>query len=206
MSRYTGPRLKILRSLQTDLPALTRKAPNQRKNPPGQHGANRKGKSGTDYGVRLKEKQKIRYNYGVSERQLRGYVRSATKSKQESGKELMISLESRLDNVVFRAGFAPTLPAARQLVSHKHVLVNGKPVNIPRYNVEAGDVITVKPNSQKIPTVVEAGGHPTLSHPSYLNVDSDKFTATMTQRPQIDDVPLSIELNLVIEYYSRVGG
>ena len=205
MSRYTGARLRVLRSLQTDLPALTRKTPNQRKNPPGQHGASRKGKKATDYGVRLNEKQKIRFNYGITEKQLRGYVDAATKSKEASGKELMILLESRLDNVVFRAGFAPTLPAARQLVSHKHIFVNGKLLNMPRYNVKPGDVITVKTGSQTLPIVLDCAEQPTLAHPVYLSVDSKKFTATMTQRPQLDDVPLSIELNLVVEYYSRVG-
>jgi small subunit ribosomal protein S4 len=205
MTRFTGARLKVLRSLQTDLPGLTRKSPSQRKNPPGQHGANRKGRSGTDYGVRLKEKQKVRFNYGVSERQLRGYVRAASRTKGDSGKELMVLLESRLDNAGFRAGFAPTLPAARQLVAHKHILVNGKCVNIPRYNMEAGDVISVKVGSRELPIVMECIENPSLSVPSYMSVNPKEFAATITQRPQFDDVPLQVELNLIIEYYSRVG-
>jgi small subunit ribosomal protein S4 len=205
MSRFTGARLKVLRSLQTDLPGLTRKTPNQRKNPAGQHGATRKTKKPTDFGVRLNEKQKIRFNYGVSERQLRGYVRAANRSKGDSGKELMGMLESRLDNVVFRAGFAPTLPSARQLVSHKHILVNGKSVNIPRYNVLPSDVITIKTESRELPIVIETIENPSLSIPAYLSVNPKEFTATMTQPPQVDDAPLQVELNLIVEYYSRVG-
>ncbi len=205
MSRFTGARLKVLRSLQTDLPGLTRKTPNQRKNPPGQHGATRKGKNSTEYGVRLREKQKVRFNYGVSERQLRGYMRAAARSKGDSGKEMLVMLESRLDNVVFRAGFAPTLPAARQLVSHKHIQVNGKLVNIPRYHVEAGDVISIKESSKGVPLVIETIENPSLSLPAYLSVNTKEFTATVTQAPQSDDVPLQVELNLIVEYYSRVG-
>lgn len=205
MARFTGARLKVLRSLQTDLPGLTRKTPNQRKNPAGMHGATRKGRSGTDYGVRLLEKQKVRFNYGITEKQMRGYVRAATRAKGASGKELLILLESRLDNAVFRAGFAPTLPAARQLVAHKHILVNGKCVNIPRYNMEAGDVISVKAGSRELPIVIECLENPTLSIPNYMSVDPKEFSATITQRPQVDDVPLQIELNLIVEYYSRVG-
>lgn len=205
MSRFTGARLKVLRSLQTDLPGLTRKTPNQRKNPAGQHGATRKTKKLTDFGVRLNEKQKIRFNYGVTERQLRGYVRAANRSKGDSGKELMGMLESRLDNVVFRAGFAPTLPSARQLVSHKHILVNGKSVNIPRYNVLPSDVITIKTESRELPIVIETIENPSLSLPAYLSVNAKEFTATMTQPPQVDDAPLQVELNLIVEYYSRVG-
>jgi small subunit ribosomal protein S4 len=205
MARFTGARLKVLRSLQTDLPGLTRKAPNQRKNPPGQHGATRKGKTGTDYGIRLKEKQKVRFNYGITEKQLRGYVREAARSKADSGKEILILLESRLDNMVFRAGFAPTLPAARQLVSHKHILVNGKLVNIPRFHVQVGDVISVKPASREVPLIAESTENPTLSIPNYLSVETKDFAATMTQRPQIDDIPLQVEVNLIVEYYSRVG-
>ena len=205
MSRFTGPRLKVLRSLQTDLPGLTRKTPNQRKNPAGQHGATRKGRSGTGYGIRLSEKQKVRFNYGITEKQMRGYVREASRAKGASGKELLVLLESRLDNIVFRAGFAPTLPAARQLVSHKHIMVNGKSVNIPRFSVEAGDVITVKDASRQMPLIVESIENPSLSLPNYLTVDTKDFSATVTQRPQVDDVPLSIEVNLIVEYYSRVG-
>ncbi|MFI4954389.1 MAG: 30S ribosomal protein S4 [Gammaproteobacteria bacterium] len=205
MSRFTGARLKVLRSLQTDLPGLTRKTPSQRKNPAGQHGATRKGRTSTDYGIRLLEKQKVRFNYGVTEKQMRGYVRASSRAKGDSGKELLILLESRLDNVVFRAGFAPTLPAARQLVSHKHILVNGKNVNIPRFNVVAGDVISVKAASREVPLVKESTENPSLTIPNYLTVDTKDFSATMTQRPQADDVPLQVEVNLIVEYYSRVG-
>lgn len=130
MSRFTGPRLKVQRALGTALPGLSRKSPEERNYPPGQHGMKQKRKS--DYGLRLMEKQKLRFNYGVTERQIQRLFREAKQSKAPTGERLLELLESRLDNFVFRAGFAPTTLAARQLVSHRHVLLNGRSVNIPK--------------------------------------------------------------------------
>ena len=203
MARYTGARLKIVRRLKADLPGLTRKAIGLRKNPPGQHGAN--ARKSSDYGIRLIEKQKVKYNYGLSEKTLRHYFSSASSSKNETGKELMSLLESRLDNVIFRAGFAPTIPAARQLVCHGHVLVNGKRINYPGRSVVPGEVVSIREQSRKIPMVLETIDNPSLSLPTYLKVEAKAFTAEMTQRPQADDAPIEVQLNLIIELFSRVG-
>ena len=140
MARYKGPRVKKLRALGVDLPGLSRKSRERRPYPPGQHG-NVGHKKTTEYGRRLMEKQKLRFNYNVSERQLRRLVKEARSSKTATGQKLLELLESRLDNVVFRAGFAPTIPAARQLTGHGHVTVNGKRVDIASYRVKQGDVI-----------------------------------------------------------------
>ena len=126
MSRYRGPRLRITRRLG-DLPGLTRKAA-KRSNPPGQHGSARRKRS--EYAIRLEEKQKLRFNYGISERQLVRYVKKARAMEGSTGSNLLKLLESRLDNVCFRLGFGPTIPGARQLVNHGHVIVNGKPLDI----------------------------------------------------------------------------
>jgi len=203
MARYTGARLKIVRRLKTDLPGLTRKTPGLRKNSPGQHGANTRTKS--DYGLRLLEKQKLKYNYGLSEKTLRHYFSAASRSRNETGKELMALLESRLDNIVFRAGFAPTIPAARQLVCHGHILVNGKRINYPGRSIQPGDVVTIREPSRQIPMVTETIDSPSLSIPSYLKVEPKSFSAEMSQRPQSDDAPIEVSLNLIIELFSRVG-
>ena len=132
MSRYTGPRLKKCRALDVDLPGLTRKR-RKRTYRPGQHGPGFRRKV-SDYGRRLMEKQKIRFNYGLGERQLRRLVSDARRSQLSTGDKLMELLERRLDNVVFRAGFTPTIPAARQLVNHGHILVNGRKASIPSFS------------------------------------------------------------------------
>lgn len=129
MSRYTGPRLKVMRALGTELPGLSRKTIGARNHPPGQHGQRPKRKSG--FGLQLIEKQKLRFNYGVTEGQIQRLFREAKRAKAPTGEKLLELLECRLDNFVFRAGFAPTAVAARQLVRHKHVLFNGRAVNIP---------------------------------------------------------------------------
>ena len=149
MSRYRGPRVKLMRALGLNLPGLSRKSIERRPYPPGAHGGDRRRKE-SDYGRQLKEKQKLRFNYGLGERQLRRLVIDARRSKTETGKKLLELLESRLDNVVFRGGLASTIPAARQLVNHAHVLVNGQKVDIPSFRVKVGDVITVRERSRKL--------------------------------------------------------
>lgn len=140
MSRYRGPRLRVVRRLG-DLPGLTRKAA-RRSYPPGQHGQARKKRS--EYAVRLEEKQKLRFNYGLTERQLVRYVRKARRVSGSTGQSLLQMLEMRLDNTVFRLGMAPTIPAARQLVNHGHITVNGRVVSIPSYQCRPGEEIGVK--------------------------------------------------------------
>lgn len=204
MARDTGPRLKIVRRFGQHLPGLTRKSAENRPYPPGQHGLGRRPKP-SGFRLRLEEKQKLRHNYGLSERQLRKYFRRAASSKGDTGQRLLQLLESRLDNVVFRAGFAPTIPAARQLVTHGHMRINGKKCDIPSYIVRAGDLISIKEKSQKIPVVVETFPAPTLEVPSYLSREDGKMEVTYNALPTRDDIPLDIQENLIIEHYSRVA-
>ncbi len=204
MARHTGPRLKIVRRFQAPLPGLTQKNGERRPYPPGQHGPGRRSKL-SDYRIRLEEKQKLRFNYGLTERQLRKYYKHATKTKGDTGALLLQLLEQRLDNVVFRAGFAPTIPAARQLINHGHLLVDGKKVNIASYAVHTGQLIKLRDKSQKIPVVLTTLAARPLEMPSYLTVDNDAFSATMTELPGRDDVPVEVQEQLIIEYYSRVA-
>lgn len=204
MSRYRGPKLRIVRRLQQQLPGLTRKVEDVRANPPGQHGAARRGRT-SDYRLRLEEKQKLRFNYGITEKQMRNYYRSANGQKGDTGKILLQLLESRLDNVVFRMGFAPTIPAARQLVSHGHVVVNESRVNIPSYSVKPGNSISLREKSKKHPVTVESREDPTLSLPEYLDMDADKLVGTFKRVPERDDIPLEVEENSVVEYYSGIS-
>ncbi len=200
MSRYRGPRLRITRRLG-DLPGLTRKSP-RRAYPPGQHGQTRKKRS--EYAVRLDEKQKLRFNYGLSERQLLRYVRKARRVSGSTGQVLLQLLEMRLDNTVFRLGMAPTIPAARQLVNHGHIRVNDRSVNIPSYQCRPGDVITVqnKPASRQL--VEQNLQYPGLANvPSHLELDKEKLTGKVTSTVEREWVALQINELLVVEYYSR---
>lgn len=203
MARTTGPRLKIMRALGTELPGLSRKSIESRPNPPGQHGQQASRRRRSDFAIKLVEKQKIRFNYGVSEKQMRRLMLEARKGSEPTGDKLMSLLERRLDNVVFRAGFAPTGIAARQLVNHGHVLLNGKSVNIPSIRLKVGDMVSLKFGSQKIPMVMEAVVAPALSRPEWLNVDVVTFTATLSHLPAIEDVPFPLDVQQVVEYYAN---
>ncbi len=201
MARYTGPRLKIIRRLGTPIPGLMRTDPDLRRPyPPGQHGPTKRKKL-SDYALRLMEKQKLRFHYGLSERQLRRYIAQAFAGKGNSGHVLLQLLERRLDNVVFRAGFAPTMAAARQMVLHRHVTVNGKRVNIPSYQMRAGDSIQLHDKSKMKPRVAEAQKDPNnLKVPDYLEA-GDGF-AKMKMLPERDAVPVDLDPQLIVEYYS----
>ncbi len=203
MARMTGPRLKIMRALGVELPGLSRKSIENRPNPPGQHGQQASRRRRSDFAVKLMEKQKIRFNYGVSEKQMRRLILEARKGSEPTGDKLMSLLERRLDNVVFRAGFAPTGIAARQLVNHGHVLLNGKPVNIASVRLQVGDVVAVKEKSRKIPMVVEALATPSLTVPEWLSVEAVSATAKIGHLPSIEDVPFAIDVQQVVEFYSN---
>jgi len=203
MARITGPRLKIMRALGVELPGLSRKSIENRPNPPGQHGQQASRRRRSDFAVKLMEKQKIRFNYGVSEKQMRRLILEARKGSEPTGDKLMSLLERRLDNVVFRAGFAPTGIAARQLVNHGHVLLNGKPVNIASVRLQVGDVVAVKEKSRKIPMVVEALATPSLTVPEWLSVEAVSATAKIGHLPSIEDVPFAIDVQQVVEFYSN---
>lgn len=201
MARYTGPRLKIIRRLGTPIPGLMRTDPDLRRPyPPGQHGPTKRKKL-SDYALRLMEKQKLRFHYGLSERQLRKYVAQAFGGKGNSGHILLQLLERRLDNVVFRAGFAPTMAAARQMVLHRHVTVNGKRVNIPSYQMRAGDTVQMHDKSKMKPRVTEAQKDPNnLKVPDYL--EAGDGIAKVKMLPERDSVPVDLDPQLIVEYYS----
>ena len=203
MARYTGPRLKIIRRLGTSLPGLMRTDPDLRRPyPPGQHGPTRRKKL-SDYAMRLMEKQKIRFHYGVSEKQLRGYVKEAFSRKGNSGSNLLVSLESRLDNVVFRAGYAPTIVAARQMTRHGHFVVNEKRVNIPSFRVRPGDKLSLRSKSKMRERGLEALKDPTnLSRPSFIEVDDDTGVTTVKAMPEATDCVVEVDSQLIVEYYS----
>jgi small subunit ribosomal protein S4 len=203
MSRFTAPRLKVMRSLGVDLPGISRKTIESRPNPPGQHGAKASRRRLSDFGVKLKEKQKLRFNYGLTESQMRKLIMNARKGNNPTGEQLLQLLERRLDNVVFRAGFAPTGIAARQLVSHGHVLQNGKPVNIPSIRVNVGDVITLKSSSFKMPLVIETLAKIVLERPVWLHWDDTTKSIKVAHLPDADQVPFPVDVQQVVEYYSN---
>lgn len=200
MSRYRGPRLRVIRRLG-ELPGLTRKSA-RRAYPPGQHGQNRKKRS--EYAIRLEEKQKLRLNYGVTEKQLLRYVRKARRATGSTGQTLLQILEMRLDNTVFRLGMAPTIPGARQLVNHGHVTVNGRIVDIASYQCRSGDVVGVR-DSDKSRRLVEANlENPGLANvPNHLEFDKSSMTGKVNGTIDREWVALKVNELLVVEYYSR---
>ncbi|MEB3162445.1 MAG: 30S ribosomal protein S4 [Prochlorothrix sp.] len=200
MARYRGPRLRITRRLG-DLPGLTRKSA-RRAYPPGMHGQARRKKS--EYATRLEEKQKLRFNYGVSEKQLVRYVKKARRVQGSTGKVLLQLLEMRLDNTIFRLGMAPTIPSARQLVNHGHILVNGRVVDIASYSCRPGDVVAVRNREQSKRLVSENLQYPGLANvPSHLTLDKEKLEAQVTGLCEREWVALKINELMVVEYYSR---
>jgi small subunit ribosomal protein S4 len=183
-----------------DLPGLTRKTP-RRAYPPGQHGQARKKRS--EYAIRLEEKQKLRFNYGISEKQLLRYVRRARRATGSTGQTLLQLLEMRLDNTVFRLGMAGTIPAARQLVNHGHVTVNGRVVNIPSYQCRAGEVIGIKNQDRSRRLVQQNLEFPGLANlPSHLEFDKTNLTGKVNGVVEREWVALQINELLVVEYYS----
>ncbi len=203
MSRITGPRIKVMRALGVDLPGLSRKSIENRPFPPGQHGNKASRKRRSDFGVKLIEKQKIRFNYGLTETQMRRLIVDARKGKEPTGERLIQLLERRLDNVVFRAGFAPSVVSARQLVSHGHILLNGKPVNIPSMRLKMSDEITVRIKSRNIPIIIETLKTPSLDRPEWMGWDEQALSAKVKHYPAIDDVPFPVDLQLVVEFYAN---
>ncbi|BAU66263.1 30S ribosomal protein S4 [Stanieria sp. NIES-3757] len=202
MSRYRGPRLRVVRRLG-GLPGLSRKSP-RKSYPPGQHGQARKKRS--EYAVRLEEKQKLRYNYGVTEKQLIRYVRKARRATGSTGTALLEMLEMRLDNTIFRLGMAGTIPGARQLVNHGHITVNGRVVNIASYQCRPGDVITVRDRDRSRRLVETNMEYPGLANlPSHLEFDKNTFTGKVNGIIEREWVALQINELLVIEYYSRMA-
>ena len=200
MSAHIGPRLKIARAIGIDLPGLTRKSIENRNYPPGQHGARQRKKS--DFGIKLIEKQKLRFNYGVSEKQIRRLFREAKADKSPTGNKLLELLERRLDNAVFRAGFAPTCVAARQLIGHRHVLLNGRSVNVASIRIRSGDSIRLADRATKIPMVVDSLRAPALTRPEWIRFDELAVVATIARLPEASEVPIPVDVQHVVEYYA----
>ena len=201
MARYTGPKTKISRRFGEPITGngkwLTKNS-----NPPGQHGANKKRKTLSEYGVQLKEKQKAKYTYGLLEKQFRKTFDEAARRKGVTGENLIKLLEARLDNTVFRLGIAPSRQAARQMVSHKHITVNGDVVNIPSYNCVPGDVIGLK-NKSAANTIITGnlkGKNPKFS---WLDWSEAEMKGTFIAYPERESIPENIKEQLIVELYSK---
>ena len=193
-----------MRALGIDLPGLSRKTMWDRPYPPGVHGPkSARRRKMSDFKKQLLEKQKLRFNYGLNEGQFRRLYREAVHSKDPSGDKLLELLERRLDNFVFRAGFAPTIPAARQLVCHGHFLVKGKRLDIPSYRVREGDVVTLRERSANLTAVDSSLEDVRLARPEWIEFDEGKKAAIVKGLPKVESVPFAVEIDLVIEYYSK---
>lgn len=201
MARYTGPKNKICRIFGEPILGSGKNL-GKNSNPPGMHGANRKRKAPSEYAVQLKEKQKAKFTYLVLERQFSNTYQEASRQKGSTGENLMKLLEARLDNTVFRLGIAPTRNAARQLVSHKHILVNGSSVNIPSYSLKPGDVIELKPKSKANVAVTThvRGKNPAIS---WLDFNEKEVKGVFMAYPERDSVPENIKEQLIVELYSK---
>ncbi|WP_293761543.1 30S ribosomal protein S4 [uncultured Paraglaciecola sp.] len=206
MARYLGPKLKLSRREGTDLflKSGVRAIESKCKidTAPGQHGA-RRGRL-SDYGVQLREKQKVRRMYGVLEKQFRNYYKEAARLKGNTGENLLQLLEQRLDNVVYRIGFASTRAEARQLVSHKAILVNGKVVNVPSFNVSADDVVSIREKAKKQARIVAALElADQREKPTWIEVDNKKMEGTFKRVPERSDLTADINEQLIVELYSK---
>ena len=205
MTKRHEAKYKIDRRMGQNVWGRPKSPVNRREYGPGQHGQRRKSKL-SDYGVQLKAKQKLRGYYGnISEKQFRGIYHEAIRMKGDSGAHLIGLLERRLDAVIYRAKFVPTVFAARQFISHGHVTVNGKRVTIASMRVKVGDVIEVKEKSKQLALVVEAAALAERDVPDYVEVNHQKMTAKLTRIPHLGEIPYPVQMepHLVVEYYSR---
>lgn len=200
---YTGPKVKLSRRLGIPLTPKAIKVMERKPYPPGMHGRVRQFKrQESDFYRQLLEKQRLRLQYNISERQMRNYFKKATARYGNTVDNLIQMLETRLDAVVLRGGLATTIYAARQFVSHGHILVNGKRVNIPSYNLKVGDVVSVREKSRKIPAFNEAM-EAIIAPPPYLERSKEDMSIKLLYLPKREEVPVTCEVSLVIEYYSR---
>ena len=207
MARYLGPKAKLSRREGTDLFLKSARRPiadkSKFESKPGQHGRT-SGSRTSDFGLQLREKQKVKRMYGILERQFRRYFAEAARRKGNTGATLLTLLESRLDNVVYRMGFGSTRAEARQLVSHKAILVNGKVVNIPSFNVKAGDALSLRDNAKKQLRVVDALKlAESIGMPAWVQVDTAKMEGTFKKTPDRDEFGADIKEALIVELYSR---
>ena len=201
MARYTGPRTKIARKFGEAIfgpdKVLTKK-----NYPPGQHGINKRRKT-SEYGVQLREKQKAKYTYGVLERQFRNLFEKASRTKGVKGEVLLQLLEARLDNVVFRMGIAPTRAAARQMVSHRHITVDGKVVNVPSYSVRPGQIVAVREKSKSLEVIGDTLSGFNHSKYPWIEWDENIKGGKFLHMPEREDIPENIKEQLIVELYSK---
>ena len=204
MTKRLTSKYKICRRLGVNLWGRPKSPTNKRDYPPGQHGQRRRKQS--DFGTQLAAKQKLRGYYGnITERQFRRTYREAVKRRGDTGEILIGLLEKRLDAVIYRMKFVPTVFAARQFINHGHILVNGRRVNIPSYRVREGDVVEVKKKSREMGLVLEAIDSPERDVPGYIDVDYKNMKGTFVRTPEFSEVPYPVRMepNLVVEYYSK---
>ena len=201
MARYTGPKTKIARKFGEAIFGPD-KVLSKKNYPPGQHGNGRKKKT-SEYGIQLREKQKAKYTYGVLEKQFRNLFEKAQRSKGITGEMLIQLLECRLDNFVFRMGLAPTRAAARQLVSHRHIVVDGKVVNIPSYSVKPGQIVGVREKSKSLEVITDSLAGFNHSKYAWIEWDQSSMSAKYLYIPERADVPENIKEQLIVELYSK---
>ena len=200
MARYTGPTTKIARKFGEPIFG-TDKDFEKRNYPPGQHGLARKRKKSSEYGTQLREKQKVKYTYGLLERQFRNTYEKASRMKGQKGENLLTLLESRLDNLVYRLGIAPTRAAARQLVSHCHITLNGAVCNIPSAQVKPGDVVAVRERSKSLEVIQNSVA--SAAKYSWIEFDSKALTGKYLNVPVREEIPETINEQLIVELYSK---
>ncbi len=201
MARYTGPRTKVSRRARQLLDENKAKYFDRRPYPPGEHGRRRIRES--QYQIQLREKQKLKFMYGVLEKQFRRYYREAARQAGITGTNLLVILESRLDNVVYRSGLARTRPQARQLVNHGHFLVNGKKVDIPSYQVRTGDLVSVKERSLEVLPIQHSIDTLDRTLPEWMTVDTDTRKITIEDLPSREQIDTDIQEQLIVELYSK---
>lgn len=202
MARYTGPKSKIARKFGEPIFGPD-KAFENKNYPPGQHGANRRRKKASEYGIQLQEKQKAKYTYGVLEKQFRRLFEKSESSKGITGEVLLQLLECRLDNVVYRLGLSSTRSGARQLVSHRHIVVNGDVCNIPSYSVRPGDIIGVREKSKSLETINESLSTSRYTKSSWLEWDKASMSGKFLNVPERSEIPENIKEQLIVELYSK---
>ncbi|WP_322489445.1 30S ribosomal protein S4 [Chloroflexus sp.] len=206
MARYTGPVGKVSRRLGIGITEKGQRILNKRSDPPGQHGAAARRRQLSDYGMQLREKQKAKFLYGVLERQFRRLFEQASRRSGVTGEYLLSLLERRLDNVVYRLGFATTRAQARQLVSHGHIVVDGRKTNIPSYTVKVGQVIAVRPQSRSrtyFKNLVDSGALNKHRAPEWLRLNAADLSGTVVSLPRREDAEAGINEQLIVEFYSR---
>ncbi len=203
MARYNGPRLRKVRRIGTDLPGLTTKTSAKRPTVPGMHGPTKRMNKTSEYGLRLKEKQKLRLHYGLTERSMRLVFQRAQRMAGDTGRNMIGLLESRFDNLVWRAGLTRTIPAARQLIGHGHINLRGKRAKTPSQSLSVGDVFQVREASRNREDLRISANSPVRERPAGIKIDLDTMAITIEALPGLEQIPLDVNIQKVIEYFAK---